>query len=371
MVDYKDYYKIMGVSKDATQDEIKRAYRKLARKYHPDVSKEPDAEARFKEVGEAYEVLKDPEKRAAYDQLGRGYRDGESFRPPPNWDSGFEFSGGGFTDGGQGGFSDFFESLFGRGGFAPGYGGFGGRAQREFHARGEDTYARVLIDLEDAYHGATRTLTLKHPELGPDGRPQLQERTLNVRIPRGVRQGQHIRLARQGGAGIGKGEPGNLYLEIEFRPHPFYHVEGKDVFVDYAHTPDALKNVLQAARAICRGRLITVFGCGGDRDQTKRPLMAKVAAETSDLCMITSDNPRSEDPLQIVADILSGMGGRQGVHIEHDRAKAIEASIAAARPDDLILVAGKGHEDYQDIGGRRRPFSDIELVQQVLRGEQA
>ena len=232
-MEFKDYYAIMGVKRDATQDEIKRAYRKLARKYHPDVSKEPDAEARFKEVGEAYEVLKDPEKRAAYDQLGARWKAGQEFRPPPDWDQGFEFHGGGpgGVDAEQ--FSDFFASLFGRGGFA----GYGGRAQREFHARGEDTYARVLIDLEDAYQGATRTLTLKHSELGADGRPQLQERTLNVRIPRGVRQGQHIRLARQGGPGMGQGEPGNLYLEVAFRPHPFYHVEGKDVFLDLPVAP--------------------------------------------------------------------------------------------------------------------------------------
>ncbi len=236
-MEFKDYYAIMGVKRDATQDEIKRAYRKLARKYHPDVSKEPDAEARFKAVGEAYEVLKDPEKRAAYDQLGAKWKAGQDFRPPPDWDQGFEFHGGEPAGADAEQFSDFFASLFGRGGFTPGYGAYGRRAQREFHARGEDTYARVLIDLEDAYHGATRTLTLKHSELGSDGRPQLQERTLNVRIPRGVRQGQHIRLAKQGGAGIGKGEPGNLYLEVEFRPHPFYHVEGKDVFLDLPVTP--------------------------------------------------------------------------------------------------------------------------------------
>ena len=113
-MEYKDYYKIMGLERDASQDEIKRAYRKLARKYHPDVSKEKDAELRFKEVGEAYEVLKDPEKRAAYDHLGANYKAGQDFHPPPNWDSGFEFRGGGFTDAGQAGFSDFFEELFGR-----------------------------------------------------------------------------------------------------------------------------------------------------------------------------------------------------------------------------------------------------------------
>jgi curved DNA-binding protein len=230
-VEFKDYYQVMGVKRDATQDEIKRAYRKLARKYHPDVSKEPDAEVRFKEVGEAYEVLKDPEKRAAYDQLGANWKAGQDFRPPPDWDAGFEFHGGGFSGADAAGFSDFFESLFGHG-FS---GGGSGRA--DFHAHGEDAHAKVLIDLEDAYLGATRTLTLQHTELGADGRPQVKQRTLNARIPRGVRQGQFIRLAGQGGAGMGKGKAGDLYLEVEFRPHPFYHVEGRDVFLDLPVAP--------------------------------------------------------------------------------------------------------------------------------------
>jgi curved DNA-binding protein len=220
----------MGVARDATQDEIKRAYRKLARKYHPDVSKERDAEARFKEASEAYEVLKDPEKRAAYDQLGANWEAGQEFRPPPDWDQGFEFHGGGFTEGDAEQFSEFFENLFGRGGFT------GGSRQREFHAHGEDTHAKVLIDLEDAYQGSSRTFTLKHSELGPDGRPQLKERTLNVRIPKGVRQGQNIRLAGQGAAGVGRGQAGDLYLEVEFKPHRVYTVEGKDVYV---HLPVA------------------------------------------------------------------------------------------------------------------------------------
>ena len=230
-MEFKDYYQIMGVKRDATQDEIKRAYRKLARKYHPDVSKEPDAERRFKEVGEAYEVLKDPEKRAAYDQLGANWKAGQEFRPPPEWNQGFEFHGGGFTGADAAQFSDFFESLFGRG-FAP-----GSRGREAFHARGEDAYAKVLIDLDDAYHGATRTLTLKSTELGPDGRPRVKARTLNVRIPKGVHQGQHIRLVGQGDPGIGQGKPGDLYLEIEFRPHPLYHAEGRDVFVDLPVAP--------------------------------------------------------------------------------------------------------------------------------------
>jgi curved DNA-binding protein len=215
----------MGVPRDATQDEIKRVYRKLARKYHPDVSKEADAELRFKEVGEAYEVLKDPEKRAAYDQLGADWKAGQDFRPPPGWNQGFEFHGGG-----QGfEFSDFFESLFGRG-FAP-----GGRSA--FHARGDDSYAKVLIDLEDAYHGATRDLGLKHTEVGADGRPQVKERTLRVHIPKGVRQGQQIRLAGQGNPGMGRGGAGDLYLEVAFRPHGLYRIEGRDVYLDLPVAP--------------------------------------------------------------------------------------------------------------------------------------
>lgn len=231
---YKDYYAVMGVERDATQDEIKRAYRKLARKYHPDVSSEPDAEARFKEVGEAYEVLKDPEKRAAYDELGANWKAGQDFRPPPDWDQGFEFHGGGFTGADAEQFSEFFEGLFGGGGIG---GGFARQAHREFHARGEDSHAKILIDLEDAYQGATRSLTLKATELGQDGRPHVRERTLNVRIPKGVHQGQNIRLAKQGSPGIGKGEAGDLYLEVEFRPHPFYKVEGKDVYLDLPVAP--------------------------------------------------------------------------------------------------------------------------------------
>lgn len=231
---YKDYYAIMGVARDATQDEIKRAYRKLARKYHPDVSSEADAEARFKEVGEAYEVLKDPEKRAAYDELGANWKAGQDFRPPPDWDQGFEFHGGGFTGADAEHFSDFFEGLFGGRGMG---GGFARQGHREFHARGEDSHAKVLIDLDDAYQGATRSLTLKTTELGPDGRPHVQERSLNVRVPKGVHQGQNIRLAKQGSPGIGKGEAGDLYLEVEFRPHPFYKIEGKDVYLDLPVAP--------------------------------------------------------------------------------------------------------------------------------------
>jgi curved DNA-binding protein len=212
-MEFKDYYSIMGVSRDATQDEIKRAYRKLARRYHPDVSSETDAEARFKEIGEAYEVLKDPEKRAAYDQLGTRWRAGEEFRPPPDWDANFAFGGGGFTDSEAAGFSEFFESLFGH----------TGPWRREHGAgvrmRGQDNHAKILVGLEDAYHGATRMITLRVPELTPDGHVRTRERQLNVRIPKGIKPGQHIRLAGQGAPGVGGGPAGDLYLEIEFKPH--------------------------------------------------------------------------------------------------------------------------------------------------------
>lgn len=232
-MDFKDYYQLMGVDKSASQDEIKRAYRKLARKYHPDVSKESDAEIRFKEVGEAYEVLKDPEKRAAYDQLGANWKAGQDFNPPPDWDAGFEFSGGGFTGGTDSDYSDFFESLFGR--------SFGsaqaGRQYQAYQARGEDHHAKVLIDLEDAYQGATRSISLQTPEVDSSGHINTKQRTLNVKIPKGVKQGQRIRLSGQGSPGMGGAPAGDLYLEIEFKPHRIYRVQGHDVYLDLPLTP--------------------------------------------------------------------------------------------------------------------------------------
>jgi len=234
-MEFKDYYEIMGVARDATQDEIKRAYRKLARKYHPDVSKESGAEEKFKAVGEAYEVLKDPEKRAAYDQLGSQWQQGQDFNPPPDWDAGFEFSGGGFTGADAEDFSDFFESLFGGapGGHAGHY-----RTQRgQAKMRGEDRHAKILIDLEDAVEGRNRQVTLRIPELTKDGHVVTRERTLNVRIPKGIHPGQHIRLAGQGGLGGGGGSAGDLYLEVECKPHRWYRVEGADLYLDLPVAP--------------------------------------------------------------------------------------------------------------------------------------
>jgi curved DNA-binding protein len=232
-VEYKDYYQILGVAKDASQDDIKRAYRKLARKYHPDVSKENDAEERFKELGEANEVLKDPEKRAAYDQLGANWKAGqEGFQPPPDWDAGFEFHGGGYTSdqASAADYSDFFEQLFGRG--AAGFNTSPGGNHTSYHAPGENSHAKVFIDIEDAYQGASRSLSLRSTVLDKDGRPQLKERTLNVKIPKGVKEGQNIRLKEQGSPGIGGGQAGDLYLQIAFNPHSIYQVNGSDVSLE-------------------------------------------------------------------------------------------------------------------------------------------
>ena len=216
-MEFKDYYQTLGVPREASADDIRKAFRRLARKYHSDVSKEADAEARMKEVNEAYAVLSDAEKRAAYDQLGRGYRPGEEFRPPPDWDAGFEFSHHDF----QGAdYSDFFAELFGRMGT---------------RAHGEDHYAKVLLDVEDAFLGATRQIALRAPKVDARGRVALETRTLNVKIPAGVREGQLIRLAGQGAAGAGK--PGDLLLEVHFKPHARYRVQGRDLHVDLPVAP--------------------------------------------------------------------------------------------------------------------------------------
>lgn len=231
-MEYKDYYKIMGLKRDASQDDIKRARHKLARKYHPDVSKEPDAEAKFKEAGEAYEVLKDPEKRAAYDRLDPNLKSGQEFHPPPNWDSGFEFRGGGFTQEDLGGFSDFFEELFGQQGRA-GHAAYGA----QFNASGQDHHAKVVVDLDDAFHATTRTITLQTPELDGQGQMRLTNRTLNVKIPKGIKEGQQIRLAGQGTPGMGQGVQGDLYLEIHFKPHSIYRAEGSDLHMQLPVAP--------------------------------------------------------------------------------------------------------------------------------------
>ena len=267
-MEFKDYYTILGVARDASADDIKRAYRRLARKYHPDVSKEEDAEARFKEMREAYEVLKDPEKRSAYDQFGANWKAGQEFRPPPDWHREHPFGGGSFTEAdfgdfaggnfGAGEFSDFFETLFGRGA-RQGRGGAGGFSFRAGSpARGEDVNATIAIPIEDAFRGATRKITLELPEVDATGRMTRGRRTLNVKIPKGITAGKRIRLEKQGGKTGGHGSAGDLYLTVEFEPHALYKPDGRDVRLELPVTP------WEAAL----GRKINVPTLGGPVDLT-------------------------------------------------------------------------------------------------------
>jgi curved DNA-binding protein len=230
-MEFRDYYQTLGVARDATADEIKKAFRKLARKYHPDISREPDAERRMKEINEANAVLSDTEKRAAYDQLGRGPQPGEAYTPPPGWDSGFEFSGAGFTPGETTDYSDFFAELFGR------MGGGAHARSRSGSARGEDHHARIMLDLEDAFTGATRQISLRVPRQDDTGRVVVATRTLNVNIPKGISEGQMIRLAGQGSSGIGGSPAGDLLLEIQFKPHPRFRADGRNLHLNVPVAP--------------------------------------------------------------------------------------------------------------------------------------
>ncbi len=209
-MDFKDYYKILGVKSDASAADIKQRYRKLARKYHPDVSKEADAEARFKEVGEAFEALKTPEKRAAYDQVRANYEAGYGFQPPPNWQA---QRGGGFGADDAGQFSDFFASIFG--------GGFNQQGGARPAARGKDINASVSIDLHTAFAGGKTRLSLQQANGAV--------KTLDVTIPKGITEGKKIRIAGQGSSGIGGGSAGDLLLEVQFRPHASFQTKDKNI----------------------------------------------------------------------------------------------------------------------------------------------
>jgi curved DNA-binding protein len=215
-----DYYKALGVTDKASADDIKRAYRRLARKYHPDVSKEKDAEARFKEIGEAYEVLRDPEKRAAYDALGTR-KPGEDFRPPPDW----QFDYGDRAE--PGAHSDFFDQLFG---------GLGGR-RGSFRSRGFDTAGQVEVTLEEAFRGTERRLSLQRVAVDERGQRQPETQQLNVRIPAGVIDGQQIRVPAQGQPGVGGGPAGDLFLQVRLLPHRWLRAEGRDIWLDLPVTP--------------------------------------------------------------------------------------------------------------------------------------
>lgn len=220
-MEYRDYYAVLGVDRKAGADDIKKAYRRLARKYHPDVNAEPDAEDKFKEVGEAYEVLSDPEKRAAYDALGANWQDHQNFRPPPDWEQQFSFGGGGFTQH-DGGFSDFFETLFGNHDFRS-------QGRRAGGFKGADEHARVGITLEEAFRRDSVEITVPQP----GGK----QRRLRLKIPAGVADGKRVRLKGQGGPGVGQGEPGDLFVEFRLVPHPRFRAEGRDIHYELPVTP--------------------------------------------------------------------------------------------------------------------------------------
>src|SRR5262245_17463449 len=221
---YKDYYEILGVKREASADEVKKAYRKLAQKYHPDVTKEPAGEEKFKEVGEAYETLKDPEKRAAYDQLG-SYRPGEDFRPPPGWDSQFGETGYSFEDLDL---ADLFAGLGGRHRAGPG---------GQIRMPGQDYEVTARVSLDEAYRGTEVELNLAVPEFDDKGRVRRVSRTFKVRIPKGATDGQRLRLAGKGGKGINGARDGDLYIDIALHPHPLYRVNGHDLYLDLPLAP--------------------------------------------------------------------------------------------------------------------------------------
>jgi len=234
-MDFKDYYAVLGVSESASPEEIKKSYRKLARKYHPDVSKEENADEKFKDLGEAYEVLKDPEKRAEYDQLRKyGAQADGSFQPPPGWQSASGFGGGGYTDADARQFSDFFEQMFGGG---PDAGSGAGGFRQSMRMRGEDVHARLALFLEEVFNGSEKQVSFTVHEADEQGRVVARQKTLKVKIPAGMREGQHLRLKGQGSPGYGGAAAGDLLIEIELAPHPLFSVEGRDVVVTVPVAP--------------------------------------------------------------------------------------------------------------------------------------
>lgn len=232
-MEHKDYYRIIVVKKEASQDEIKKAYRKLVRKYHPDVSTEEDAELRFKEISEAYKALKDPIKRAAYDKQDKNWKTEQKLNTSPDWNKGFEFNHGEFTPRHNSNCNDSFETLFIRDI------GSTKRDQKHnhFNKYGGDRHAKIVIDLEDAYRGATLNFTIETHEFDNCGHIINKLRTINVKIPKGIKQGQQIRLVGQGGIGIDNAPAGDLFLEVEFKPHNMYRIVGHDIYLDFPLTP--------------------------------------------------------------------------------------------------------------------------------------
>jgi curved DNA-binding protein len=233
-VKYKDYYAILGVERAASDDAIKKAYRKLAQKYHPDVTKDPKGEEKFKEIAEAYQTLKDKEKRAAYDQLGNAYRPGQDFQPPPDWEQRFRAgqpggpgAGGSFDDIDL---SDLFASFSGRG-------ARGARGRSDLPIPGSDYEVAVRLSLEDAYRGTQVELNLEVPEYDAQGRMRRVPKSIKARIPKGATDGQRLRLRGQGGKGANGARDGDLYLDIALQPHALFRSDGHDLYVDLPLAP--------------------------------------------------------------------------------------------------------------------------------------
>ncbi len=292
-VQFRDYYETLGVSKTATEDEIKSAFRKLARKYHPDVAKDKKAaEEKFKQINEAYEVLSDPEKRQKYDQLGANWNQPGGFQPP-QWDGqpgGRSYQWGG--DGGRGvefefsgtGFSDFFEAFFGGGRGRSAFGGFGGREATA--ERGADVEADILVTLEEALHGSTRTVSLRR-----GGSNKVE--SYQVKIPRGVHEGQRIRLAGQGEAGARGGKSGDLFLRVRLAKHPDFSVESSDLIYEVKIAPwqAALGTTLKVPTLEGSARLKIPPGTqGGQRFRLREQGLPSISGKRGDLYVVAQIN---------------------------------------------------------------------------------
>jgi curved DNA-binding protein len=295
-VRYKDYYKVLGVEKTATKDEIRKAYRALARKWHPDQNKDPEASKRFQEINEANEVLSDPEKRARYDQIGSGFRDGQDFRPPPGFDGfEFEFAGGG-PRGGAGSFSDFFSMLFGQHG-GPFAGAGAGARQHRAGPRprhGEDLEAEIELTLQQALAGGKHTFAFQTMVSRADGTVGEETRRIELKIPDGVKEGTRIRLAGQGGPGRGGGPSGDLLLRVRFAQHPVFSADGHDLRADLPvravdavlggkasiTTLDGREATLTIAAGTQSGSMLRMRGQGLPRgDGTRGDLLLRVRIE--------------------------------------------------------------------------------------------
>lgn len=318
-MDGMDYYRVLGVSRAANAEELKKAFRKLARKFHPDLSREPDAEARMKEVNEAFATLSDPERRAAYDQVGKTPRgqkagaQGQEFKPPP-WQANYSSPRNKQTAEEPASFTDFFSDLFGANSTKS-----RSAKPRSSRRRGEDHHASVMLEIDDAYHGGVKAISLRVPREESLGHVAMVERTINVNIPRGVHEGQMIRLAGQGKPGMLGGQPGDLYLEVHFKPHPRYRTEGKDV---YATLPIAPWEAALGAtvKAPVPGGTIEVQVPAGSQSGRKLRLKGKgIPAQTPgdlylvlDLVLPPADNIKARQLYQAMALDL-GFNPRQSI----------------------------------------------------------